>query len=99
MLPLSSEGDPEGNCDQFEIQQKSLFLNVQAIQSEFLTARYIARSEHLSDPSQPRPHFVPKKVSWNLIQWNLSAITTHFDFFGHQRARSDETHVPEENIP
>src|SRR6266540_1920395 len=55
-FPRASEGDPEGQQDQPDVEPKALAANVQQVVFEFVSARNVARRVDLRDPGKSRPH-------------------------------------------
>src|SRR6266851_4450722 len=98
-LPRAASGDPERQRNQLQVEANACALQVQAVEAELARARKIARRVDLREAGEARADAMARLVAGNLRQRDQSAVAADFDLAGHQRARSDEAHVADQDVP
>src|SRR5690606_27078524 len=98
LFPLAAEGNPEGQRDQADVQPEALAADVHAVVPELVPPRDVARREDLRDAGESGTHADARLVPGYFLE-RLEAAADRFDLARPQRARANEAHVADEDVP
>src|SRR5215468_4426641 len=79
-FPLSASRDPERQQNQPDVEPESGALHVEAIESELVRPRDVARRVHLHQPRQNGPHYESRLVARDLLERDQLPIDADLDF-------------------
>src|SRR5439155_16409512 len=88
-LPAATEGDPERERDQPDVEPEAPAPDIDGVVAELLAPRDVAVGIDLGHPRQPGAHAVPLLVAGNFLDQHALAGGTHLHLLWHQCARTD----------